>query len=75
MSKRQQALFLAAVLVLPLSCKSEESAEAGRGEANLPCTCGEGSTDFEGCANALCIAGKQNPDNPNCVCGEISLGK
>ena len=75
MSTSLRSLFLSALLVVPLACKSDEPAAPERSEAPVSCTCGDAATDFEGCAHALCIAGKNNPDNPNCVCGDLSLGQ
>ena len=74
MSKNHRALLFAALLVLPLACKSEASGSEAP-EKSVACTCGDPSTDIEGCAHALCVAGQANPDNPNCVCGTMSLPK
>ena len=61
------ALLVAALLVaLPSSCKSNNL-------DRLPCTCGTALGDMEGCEHPLCRDGKQNPDNPNCVCGTLEI--
>jgi hypothetical protein len=31
--------------------------------------------ELEGCAHPLCMAGKNNPANPKCVCGTIEIPK
>jgi hypothetical protein len=62
-------LFLLALVLTPLACRGTETA------ADIPCTCGEPATDIEGCAHPLCVSGKHNPDNPDCVCGTLSLPK
>ncbi|MCY2959381.1 MAG: hypothetical protein NTY35_04385 [Planctomycetota bacterium] len=58
-------LVTALLLALPSACKSPSD--------DIPCTCGTAMTDFEGCAHPLCLAGKTNPDNPNCVCGKLEI--
>jgi len=64
---RLQILFVAALL-LPLStaCKSTPSED-------LPCVCGTPMGDLEGCTHPLCLAGRNNPDNPDCVCGTLEI--
>jgi hypothetical protein len=52
-----------------MACHSTHSAN------NNPCTCGKPEADMVGCANAKCVAGERNPDNPDCVCGSLSLKK
>ena len=64
------ALLLVVLSALPLACKS-----SGTKDANIPCTCGQAEADLDGCAHAACLAGKNNPDNPDCVCGSLSIGK
>jgi hypothetical protein len=60
-------LLVATVLVaLPTSCKSTHS-------ESVPCVCGTQLGDLEGCEHARCRAGEQNPDNPNCVCGQLEI--
>jgi hypothetical protein len=58
-------LLVALLLVLPISCKSTST--------EVPCTCGTPMGDLEGCAHPLCVAGKHNPANPDCVCGTIEI--
>jgi hypothetical protein len=67
--KNLRARWLLALLLLPLACKSSTPAE------DIPCTCGTPEADIEGCAHALCLAGKTNPENPDCVCGGLSIPK
>jgi len=57
------------VFLLPLSvaCRSSAPAE------EVPCTCGQPEADMVGCAHALCLDGKSNPDNPDCVCGGLTI--
>ncbi|MFN0241765.1 MAG: hypothetical protein ACKVWV_02650 [Planctomycetota bacterium] len=59
-------LFLAALALLPLGCRSTS-------EASVPCTCGQPTTNLEGCAHSKCVAGETNTDNPSCVCGTLQL--
>ena len=63
------ALLCATLFVaLPLSCKSTKSSAA-----DVPCRCGTPMADLEECAHPLCAAGKNNPANPNCVCGKLDI--
>jgi len=61
-------LFLAALL-LPLSAACVSPAP----EADVPCRCGTPLGDLEGCAHSVCRAGRNNPDNPDCVCGTLEI--
>lgn len=66
--KTISALFLAALLAASFSsCKSTGS------DADLPCVCGTQMGDLEGCAHPTCRAGRTNPDNPLCVCGDLEI--
>ena len=60
-------LALLALCLLPLSCRS------GAKRTEVPCTCGQPEADFRGCAHHRCLAGQRNPDNPDCVCGTLSI--
>lgn len=60
-------LLVALFAALPLACKSAPAS------AEIPCTCGTPEADLQGCAHPLCLAGKNNPDNPNCVCGKLEV--
>ena len=76
--------IVAALLVaLPVSCKSSSSDSSStssspsgspaRSDATAACNCGTPLGDLEGCAHPACMAGKNNPDNPDCVCGTIEI--
>lgn len=65
--KRLLPLFLACAFVLPLACRSSAPAH------DLPCICGTPEADMQGCPNSTCAHGKRNPDNPDCVCGSLSI--
>ena len=58
------------LLLLPIACRSTD-----KKAAELPCTCGTAEADFQGCPHASCLAGRNNPDNPLCVCGTMSIPK
>jgi hypothetical protein len=60
-------LLALAVILLPLGCRSTSASDG------IPCTCGTPEAAMEGCAHPLCLAGKNNPDNPECVCGTLSF--
>lgn len=55
----------ALMLALSPSCKSTAD--------DVPCTCGTPMADLEGCAHKSCMEGRNNPDNPDCVCGKIEI--
>jgi hypothetical protein len=60
-------LSLLLLAALPFSsCKSPSSED-------VPCTCGTPMGDLEGCGHASCRDGKSNPDNPQCVCGNLEI--
>ena len=70
MSKKILSILLASSLAASsLACKSSRTA------AEVPCTCGTPESDIEGCAHATCLAGKTNSENPDCVCGALSIPK
>ena len=71
MTRISTALFLLCLTGLPLACKSSSS----EARTEVPCTCGTPAADIEGCAHATCLAGKTNPDNPDCVCGALNIEK
>lgn len=61
-------LLLLSLILMPLACRSTPANDS-------PCTCGSPEADIEGCSHAKCLAGERNPDNPDCVCGTLSLKK
>jgi hypothetical protein len=62
-------LFLLSLILMPLACRGTD------GAADIPCTCGQPEADLEGCAHPKCLAGERNPDNPDCVCGTLTIPK
>ena len=60
---------LLALSLLPVACRS------GARSTGVPCTCGQPEADFRGCAHQVCLAGRRNPENPDCVCGTLSITK
>jgi hypothetical protein len=67
MNSIRTLLVLAACLV-PLACRSTPA-------TTVPCTCGQPEADLEGCAHHKCLAGERNPENVDCVCGALEIGK
>src|SRR5687767_12487911 len=69
-------LVAALAVALPMSCKSSSSSSGSGSDstassvssADVHCQCGTPLGDLEGCAHKSCLAGKNNPDNPDCVC-------
>ena len=67
------------ILLLALFAATAATAcRTSRGEAKvedeIPCTCGAPDALFDGCANPICVSGHNNPNNPNCVCGDLRIG-
>ena len=70
MLSAMKTLFLAVALLGLVACSSEERPET----TYVPeCTCGSPETAFDGCIHPLCVSGEGNPDNPDCVCGPLTL--
>lgn len=53
-----------------LSCHS-----GGEAEVPFPCICGTPEAAMESCLHGPCADGKNNVENPDCVCGTLSFGK
>ena len=72
-----QSLSLLVLLILPLSCRSSEEHAAKHSAKHdaVPCTCGQPEADIHGCAHHQCVKGERNPDNPDCVCGTLTIPK
>lgn len=62
-------LALSLAFVVPLGCRS------GAKHGEVPCTCGQPEADMQGCAHHACLRGERNPDNPDCVCGSLTIPK
>ena len=60
-------LLLAVGCLLPAGCRSSSPAD------DVPCICGTPEADMQGCPHSTCAHGKRNPDNPDCVCGSLSI--
>jgi hypothetical protein len=76
MKSRSFSVFLASCLMaLALGCRSSSGSSGSKGAAEVPCICGTPQGDLEGCAHRTCLEGETNPDNPDCVCGKLSIPK
>jgi hypothetical protein len=64
------SIVLLALWSFPLACRSTDSKAS-----TVPCTCGQPAADIEGCAHEACASGQRNPNNPDCVCGTLSIPK
>jgi hypothetical protein len=62
------SFLIALGLLSCVACVSDPTAAA-----DAPCRCGTPLGDLEGCAHADCRAGRNNPDNPDCVCGTLEI--
>jgi hypothetical protein len=69
--KLSLALVAALLVALPMACKSSSS--SSESSEGVTCQCGTSLGDLEGCAHPTCLAGRNNPDNPDCVCGTIEI--
>ena len=58
--------FLLAVGVLSAGCHSTSAAD------EVPCNCGTHEADMQGCLHS-CARGERNPDNADCVCGNLTI--
>lgn len=67
------ALALAATLALLVGCKSDDPPTVEVDLTEVECICGTEMEAVDGCACPLCVTGKRNPDNPDCVCGPIDV--
>jgi len=70
---------LTILLLVVFAATTAAACRTDRGEAKvedteIPCTCGAPDALFEGCANPICVSGHNNPNNPNCVCGDLRIG-
>jgi hypothetical protein len=66
--KATRTLLLALGCFFPLGCHSTP-------KSTVPCICGQPEADLEGCAHHACLAGERNPENVDCVCGAMKIGK
>jgi hypothetical protein len=67
-------LLVLAALAGITACKSHSATDSkSSAKTTIPCTCGTPEAQMEGCANPICLSGKTNPDNPNCVCGSLTI--
>ena len=58
-------------LVALVGCRSDDSDKAP--DTNYPCICGTPEASVKQCLHPLCLNGEGNPDNPDCVCGTLSI--
>jgi len=61
-------LLLTAAL-LATGCRSQDHSQ----EIDFPCTCGTPEAALESCLHPLCANDENNPDNPDCNCGDLNL--
>jgi hypothetical protein len=63
-------LLLAGALALgSLACRSQSPSTA----EGVECVCGQPLAEMQGCPHPTCASGHTNPDNPDCVCGTLSI--
>jgi hypothetical protein len=56
-------------------CLTAAACRSNAARHQVPCICGQPAADIEGCAHSACLKGKRNPENPDCVCGSLSIPK
>ena len=69
--KLMTVLLVCGMIAIIPACKSNSADH--KSSAAVPCTCGTPEAQMEGCANPVCLSGKSNPDNPQCVCGTMTI--
>ena len=69
----RRGLLLAVLLVFGACGSPKQSTPEGM-QASPACICGTPSAAMNGCPHTLCISGKTNPENPECVCGTLQFG-
>ena len=62
------SLLLTAAL-LATGCRSKDH----RPEVDCPCICGSPEAALESCLHPLCANDENNPDNPDCNCGDLNI--
>jgi hypothetical protein len=67
---RTSLLTLTAALALTLAACGSNSSKA---DSDVPCICGTDEALIDGCAHPLCLADERNPNNPDCVCGQMTF--
>ena len=65
-----RALAVLALIAVP-GCRST-SADPSEPEL-LACVCGDPHGNLLGCTHPLCVESEGNPENPDCVCGGLSV--
>lgn len=58
-------------LVALAGCQSEDSDKETAGD--FPCICGTPEAAMMECLHPLCQSGEGNSENPDCVCGTLSI--
>ena len=70
---RTALLAALAAVALIAACKSQRAA-ADVDLSMVPCICGTPDEVLDACAHSRCVVGLRNPQNPDCVCGPLTLG-
>jgi hypothetical protein len=68
--KTFRALFALVTLAL-VACHSPERQSSDL--SSVTCTCGRPEAVIDGCAHLLCVRRDGNPENPDCICGPMTL--
>jgi hypothetical protein len=69
------SLTLLLLVASVIGCKTPDSSSHAAKAADYPCNCGTPEAAFEACLNPLCAKGQNNPANPDCVCGKMTIGE
>jgi hypothetical protein len=70
MSKMKTLSVLFLLTFALAGCRSDGS---GQESTDFPCICGTPEAAMKCCLHPLCLSGEGNPENPDCVCGTISI--
>jgi len=71
--KMPRVPFLVAALALGACTSPDRQAAEDVDLSTVICICGQPEAVIDGCANTLCVSREGNPDNPDCVCGPMSI--
>ena len=66
--KKPLSSLVLAICLGAAACRSTET-----DTIELECICGQPAAVIEDCPHPLCLAGERNPENPDCVCGGLTI--
>ena len=70
---RRTLLFAALFALGACGSPKKDATTDGAPAPVARCICGTPTADVNGCPHPLCVSGKHNPDNPECLCGPLEF--